>query len=319
MPASSRLAFPALLLANLVLAAGPWLVRLSQEVSEVGPVAAGFWRLALAVPFLAFMAARQSRGKAFGRWHLVAAAAVGGLFFAADLAAWHAGILRTTLANSTLFGNFASFLFAIYGFVLMRSLPGRPQAAALALAAIGTALLLGNSFDLSPRHFAGDLLALLAGLFYTFYLIAVDRARRTMGHWQVLAVATAAGTVPILLFALAIGESVMPSDWMPVILLSLSSQLIGQGLLVFAMGHLSPVLVGICFLTQPIASAAIGWVVYDERLSSADGVGALLICAALVLIRLPSLRVRTHDAQWPGRSGFWRTARSDGGSDGNPS
>ena len=290
MPASGRFAFPALLLANLVLALGPWLVRLSQEVSEVGPVAAGFWRLALAVPFLAFMAARQSRGKSLGRWQLVAAAAVGGIFFAADLAAWHAGILRTTLANSTLFGNFASFLFAIYGFVLMRSLPGRPQAAALALAAIGTALLLGNSFELSPRHFTGDLLALLAGLFYTFYLIAVDRARRTMGHWQVLAVATAAGSVPILLFALAIGESVMPSDWVPVILLSLSSQLIGQGLLVFAMGHLSPVLVGLCFLTQPIASAAIGWLVYDERLSAADGVGALLICAALVLIRLPAQR-----------------------------
>lgn len=297
LPSPSRLAFPALILANLVLAAGPWLVRLAQEVSQVGPVAAGFWRLALAVPFLAFMAAGQGRQRSWPRWPLIVAVAVGGLFFAADLAAWHAGILRTTLANSTLFGNFASFLFAIYGFVLIRTLPGRPQAAALALAAIGTALLLGNSFELSPRHFAGDLLALLAGLFYTFYLIAVDRARRAMGHWQVLAVSTAAGALPILLFALVIGETVMPSDWTPVVLLSLSSQLIGQGLLVYAMGHLSPVLVGLCFLTQPIASAAIGWVVYDERLSAADGVGAILICAALVLIRLPSRPLATKAAE----------------------
>ncbi len=296
----ARLAFPALILANLVLAAGPWLVRLAREVSEVGPVAAGFWRLALAVPFLAVLAARQSGGRPFPPWPLVVATAVGGLFFAADLAAWHAGILRTTLANSTLFGNFASFLFAIYGFVLMRSLPGRAQAAALGLAAIGTALLLGNSFELSPRNFSGDLLALLAGLFYTFYLVAVDRARRAMGHWQVLAVATAAGTLPILLFALAIGEAVIPSDWTPVILLSLSSQLIGQGLLVYAMGHLSPVLVGLCFLTQPVASAAIGWVVYDERLSAMDGVGAVLICAALVLIRLPG-RVASGEAAAQGK------------------
>ncbi len=305
----ARLAFPALILANLVLAAGPWLVRLAREVSEVGPVAAGFWRLALAVPFLVLMAARQSRGRPFPPWPLIVAIAVGGLFFAADLAAWHAGILRTTLANSTLFGNFASFLFAIYGVVLMRSLPGRAQAAALGLAAIGTALLLGNSFELSPRNFSGDLLALLAGLFYTFYLIAVDRARRAMAHWQVLAVATAAGTLPILLFALVIGESVIPSDWTPVILLSLSSQLIGQGLLVYAMGHLSPVLVGLCFLTQPVASAAIGWVVYGERLSAMDGVGAVLICAALVLIRLPG-RVASGDARAQGNG--------IGGRDGRP-
>ena len=287
MPRPPRLAFPALILANLFLAAGPWMVRLA----DVGPVAAGFWRLALAVPFLALVAVRRNRGEPLPGWPLIAAVALGGIFFAADLAAWHEGILRTKLANATLFGNFASFLFAIYGFLLLRRMPGPIQALALALAAGGTALLLGRSFELSSVHFAGDLLALLAGLFYTFYLVAVDRARRTMAPFPVLAIATAAGALPILLFALALGETVMPRDWTPVVLLAIGSQLIGQGLLVYAMGHLSPVVVGLCFLTQPAASAAIGWAAYDERLGLADGAGALLICAALVLIRLPERRV----------------------------
>jgi drug/metabolite transporter (DMT)-like permease len=51
------------------------------------------------------------------------------------------------------------------------------------------------------------------------------------------------------------------------------------------------VLVGLCFLTQPIASALIGWAVYDERLTAGDGIGALLVCIALVLIRLPERRL----------------------------
>ena len=284
----ARFAFPALLLANLFLAIGPWLVRLA----DVGPVAAGFWRLALAIPFLAFVAARQSRG--FPGWALIVAIAVGGLFFAADLAAWHEGILRTKLANATLFGNFASFLFAIYGFLLLRRLPGPAQSFALLLAAGGTALLLGNSFELSPERFSGDLLALLAGLFYTFYLIAVERARQAMAPMPVLAIATAAGALPLLFFALAIGETVVPTDWTPVILLSVSSQLVGQGLLVYAMGHLSPVVVGLCFLSQPAAAAVIGWAAYGERLSLGDGIGAALICAALVLIRLPERRLATN-------------------------
>jgi drug/metabolite transporter (DMT)-like permease len=218
---------------------------------------------------------------------MIAAIAGGGLFFAADLAAWHEGILRTKLANATLFGNFASFLFAIYGFFLLRSLPRPVQGLALLLAGTGTALLLGNSYELSSANFTGDLLALLAGLFYTFYLIAVDRARRAMAPFPVLAIATVAGTAPLLLFALMLGEPVIPHDWTPVILLSISSQLIGQGLLVYAMGHVSPVVVGLCFLTQPIASAAIGWAAYSERLSAGDGIGAALICVALVLIRTP--------------------------------
>ena len=284
-----RFASPALILANLFLAAGPWMVRLA----DVGPVAAGFWRLALAVPFLAWMAWRQSGGRPVPGWTMVAAVAAGGIFFAADLAAWHEGILRTKLANATLFGNFASLLFAIYGFILLRALPRPVQGFALILAAAGSALLLGNSYELSRAHFTGDLLALLAGLFYTFYLVAVDRARRTMAPWPVLAIATAAGALPILLFALALGEQVVPGDWTAVIALSISSQLIGQGLLVYAMGHLSPVVVGLAFLTQPIASAAIGWGAYDERLSASDGIGALLICLALVLIRAPAPRLAT--------------------------
>ena len=290
---AARFAVPALLAANLALAAGPWMVRLS----DVGPVAAAFWRLALAIPFLAWFAWRQSRGRPFPGWGLIVAVIVGGLFFAADLAAWHEGILRTRLANATLFGNFASFLFAIYGFLLLRRLPGPVQGVALLLAAVGAALLIGRSFELSPQHFTGDLLALLAGLFYTFYLIAVDRARRVMAAWPVLAIATAAGALPLLFFSLAIGETVMPVDWTPIILLSLGSQLIGQGLLVYAMGHLSPVVVGLCFLTQPVASAAIGWFAYQERLSLGDALGALLICAALVLIRLPDRKLATIEAQ----------------------
>jgi drug/metabolite transporter (DMT)-like permease len=283
-------AFPALILANLFLAAGPWMVRLA----DVGPVAAGFWRLALALPFLAFVAWRQQRGQPRAGRALIAIVVLGGLFFAADLAAWHEGILRTKLANATLFGNFASFLFAIYGFVLLRTLPRPIQLAALLLAGAGTLLMLGGSYELSRTHFTGDLLALLAGLFYTLYLIAVDRARRRMKPWPVLAVATAGGVLPLLLFALALGETIVPGDWTPVILLSISSQLIGQGLLVYAMGHVSPVVTGLVFLTQPIASALIGWLAFDERLSAGDGIGALLICVALVLIQLKPRELATN-------------------------
>jgi drug/metabolite transporter (DMT)-like permease len=286
-----RLAFPALIFANLFLAAGPWLVRLARDVGHVGPISAAFWRLALAVPVLFILAARQNRGEPWPRWTLVAAIAAGGVFFAADLASWHAGILITKLANATLFGNFASFLFTIYGFILLRRAPSRGQGFAFLLAAIGTFLLLGTSYRLSAEHFTGDLLCLFAGLCYAFYLVAVDRGRRDLKPWPVLLIASAAGALPLLGAAFAFGETILPQSWWPVIVLSISSQLVGQGLLVYAMGHLSPVVVGLCFLLQPLAAAIIGWAAYGETLSFFGGVGALLICTALVLIRLPDRKL----------------------------
>src|SRR5690606_16737312 len=213
---------------------------------------------------------------------MVAALALAGLFFALDLASWHSGIHLTKLANATLFGNASSLLFPLYGFIIARSWPRPLHAGALLLAILGVGLLLGRSYELSPRHLTGDLLALLAGTFYTFYLNVIDRTRRTIAPMPVLALTTAAGAVPLLLMAMLAGEQIMPHDWTPLILLSLGSQLLGQGLLVYAIGHVGPLLVGVTFLTQPIVNGLLGAIAYDERLGAGDIVGALLICVAMV-------------------------------------
>jgi drug/metabolite transporter (DMT)-like permease len=108
-----------------------------------------------------------------------------------------------------------------------------------------------------------------------------------MAPWPVLAIATAAGALPLLLLSLALGQKVMPSDWTPLLILSFGSQVVGQGLLVYAVGYLSPVVIGLGLLAQPAAGAAIGHFAYGETFSLADAAGAALIAVALVLIRLP--------------------------------
>lgn len=275
-------AFAALLLGNAALAFGPWLVRLS----DVGPSAAGFWRLALALPFLLVLA------KAMGqpaRWPGRPAALViagAALFFAADLAAWHAGIHLTKLGNATLFGNVASFAFAAWGLWLARRLPTGLQAAALLMAALGSGLLMAGSADLSPRYLRGDLLALLAGLLYAGYLIFIERVRGTLQPLPVLILASAFGAAMLLPFAAVMGEKIWPSDWTGLLLLALGSQVVGQGCLVYALGQVPPLVVGLALLTQPAIAALIGWLAYGEAMTSLDFAGALAIAVALVLVRL---------------------------------
>jgi drug/metabolite transporter (DMT)-like permease len=288
---AGRYAFAALLLGNIVLALGPWMVRLS----DVGPIAAGFWRLALAVPLLLLLARHQGGPKIAPTRGFVILLSIAGLFFAADLAAWHVGIKMTKLANASLFGNSSSLLLVVYGFLRLKSLPRPVQAVALACAGAGALFLLGSSWEMSSEYFTGDLFAMLAGLFYTFYLIVVDRARKTMKPMPVLAIATTAGAPPLFLFALLVGDQIVPHQWLWLVLLAFGSQVIGQGLLVYAVGYLPPVVVGVGLLAQPAAAAAIGRFAYGETMSAADIVGAALIAAALVLIRLPE-RARRPDS-----------------------
>ena len=95
------------------------------------------------------------------------------------------------------------------------------------------------------------------------------------------------GAAMLLPFSIMLGEKIIPDNWTFVIVLAISSQVIGQGLLVYAIGGLSPLVVGLTLLTQPAISAFIGWIVYGETLSPLDWVGAAAIAAALVLVRLP--------------------------------
>ena len=274
-------AFLAVIGANVALAFGPWFVRMA----DTGPVASAFWRITLAAPVLlgvALASGWRARGMGRGLWLALAAA---GVAFAADLGSWHLGILRTTLANATLFGNAATLIFPIYGFVIARALPSRMQAVAFLLALLGAGLLMGRSYELSPKHLAGDLLSLLAGILYAVYFIVMARARDHLAAMPALALATIASIVPLLFFALALGERIVPHIWWPLIALAVISQLVGQGLMIFALGQLSPLIVGLALLVQPMVSATIGWLAYGERLGAADAVGAALVAAALVLVR----------------------------------
>ncbi len=288
-PSATALPFVALMLGNIALAFGPWFVR----AADVGPVAAGFWRLALGVPVLLGIVYAMDRRPFRGAGALWMLIAFTGIAFAADLAAWHIGIVHTTLANATLFGNSATLMFPIWGFLIARAWPTRQQGFALALAAAGAALLLGRSYSLSPQNLLGDLLCLLAGTLYTVYFILMARAREVMAPLPALALSSIAGMLPLLLFAIFMGEQIWPQNWGVLIGLALASQVIGQGLMIYALSHLSPLVFGIALLSQPIIGGAVGWIVYDERLGALDFVGAALVAIALVLVRRESTPVAT--------------------------
>lgn len=292
MPPPFRFAFAAMLFGNAVLALGPWLVRLS----DVGPVATGAWRLILALPFLWVVARISGQTPHWPKRALTVTILIAATFYALDLAAWNAGILMTKLANATLFGNTGSLVFAVYGLILAARMPSARQAGALLLAVGGGALLMGGSYELSPRNFGGDLLTLVAGLLYGGYLIFIERARTKVGALPVLFLATLFAIPPLVAISAAMGETFWPTDWTPLLILALTSQVIGQGLLVYSIGHFPPLVVGLALLTQPIVAATVGWFAYGERLGVGDVIGAIAIAAALILVRLPDRGLRRRAA-----------------------
>src|SRR3546814_3801899 len=70
----------------------------------------------------------------------------------------------------------------------------------LLFAFAGSALLMGQSYELAPAYLAGDLFSLLAGIFYTVYVLLMQRVRDTLAAWTTLCLSSVA-TLPLLLGA----------------------------------------------------------------------------------------------------------------------
>jgi drug/metabolite transporter (DMT)-like permease len=285
-PASSShhrwLPFAALLVGNAALALGPYFVRLADS----GPVAAGFWRLVLALPVLFLFASREPVAAAPVTRKLLLAIAAGGVFFALDLSSWHVGIGFTRLGNAALFGNSGSLILMVWGFVAWQRWPQSREWLAILAALGGAAILLGRSFEVSTRTLVGDLFCLLAGLLYAGYLLILQDARKILPSWRLLGWSSAASVPLLLLIAFLHGEPVWPHDWWPLVGLAVSSQLIGQGMLVYSLRHFSPLAIGLALLTQPAIASLAGWLAFGERLGAIDVVGMALLAAALVLARV---------------------------------
>ncbi|KMS54237.1 permease [Novosphingobium barchaimii LL02] len=271
----------ALLAANVALALGAWLVRLS----DTGPVAAGFWRLTLALPVIALLASRESSAqRRMGRGTLILVVAAG-VFFALDLAAWHVGIVQTKLGNASLFGNSGSLIVMVWGLFTAHRAPRTAEIAAIAAALVGAGMLMGGSLEISHANLVGDLFCLLAGVFYAVYIIMLNAARERLGQYSLLAVSTAASVPVMLVIAVLLGETIMPHNWTPLIALAISSQLIGQGFLIYSLRHFPPLIIGLALMAQPALAATVGWLAFGETLGTLDVAGMVLLAFALVLAR----------------------------------
>lgn len=271
----------ALIGGNIALAIGPWFVR----VADTGPVAAGFWRLFLALPFLVLLARVNGQRLTGMGAKTLALVALGAVTFALDLASWHIGIGMTRLGNATLFGNAGSIVLLFWGFMVARTLPGRLEWLAIIFALSGAAILMGRSLEISTATLIGDLFCLAAGLLYAVYLLTLQGARGAFGSWSLLVWVSLFGCPVLLALALLLGEPIWPTDWTPVIGLFIVSQLIGQGLMVYALRYFPPLIIGLALLTQPAVASLYGWLQFGEALSVLDIAGMALVGAALAVSR----------------------------------
>ncbi len=275
----------ALLVGATCIALSPIFVRLS----ETGPTASAFWRVAIAVPVLwAFCVAREkAHPRRYGaRWPLLLAA---GAAFAGDLGFWHLSIQYTSVANSTLLANLASIFVTLAAWIFLRQRPSGVFLAGLGCALGGVALLVSASAGFSRTGLLGDALGVVTAMFYAAYIFSVkglrDRGERTL---YLMAIATTITAILLLPAALASGEQFFPATangWAVLAGLALVSHAAGQGLIAYALAHLPAAFSSVSLLLQPVMAALFAWAILGESLLPLQVAGGLVVLAGIYLAR----------------------------------
>ncbi|MGQ9365943.1 DMT family transporter [Azospirillum sp. A39] len=285
---AQRIALVALLAGALGIAFAPIFVRLS----EVGPSATAFWRLAFALPALLLwmrLEPRQgtrARRPAGLRDHLRLTTA--GLFFAGDLAVWHWSIQYTSVANSTLLANFAPIFVTLVSWLVFKERFSRTFVLGLALALGGAVVLMSRSLQLSLDAAFGDALGLLTAVFYGGYILAVGRLRAEFSTATIMTWSGVVTALALLPVALLSGESLIAptaAGWAVLVALALVSHAGGQSLIAYALAHLPAAFSSVSLLFQPAAAAVFAWILLDEPLGPWQALGAAVILAGILLAR----------------------------------
>lgn len=287
----SRIALAALIAGGIAIAFSPIFMRLS----EIGPIATAVHRLALGLPlFWCWLSFDQAEGRkrAPTNWREARFFLLSGGFFAADLAAWHSSLGYTSVANATLLANNAPIFVAIGAWLLWREKPTRRFLVGLALAIAGCALLSRGGFkpatESAPSSLLGDGLALLTGVFYSGYFLAVKRLRAEFTTAATMTWTAMIGAAFLLPATWVFEGALLPASlagWLVVLGLAVFSHVGGQSLITYAMAHLPAGVSALTLLIQPVGAAIFAWILFGEALGPLQLAGGLVVLAGIWLGR----------------------------------
>ena len=287
-PRPPPLALPTLLAGGIAIGFSPIFGRLS----ELGPIATGFYRLLLALPLLwlwmRWEERRTARAKTRLEWLPIA---VPGVLFAGDILFWHWSIATTTVANATLFANLAPVIVTIGAWLYLRERVTSRFLAGMALAMGGGALLMHASAALGARYVLGDTLGLITACFFGSYVVAVARLRHRIPASTIMFYSSVVTCVLLLAATLLSGEDLLPvtaHGWAALLALAWVSQAMGQGFIAYALGHLPASFSSLAILIEPLTAAVLGWVWLGETLGALQALGAVIVLAGVAVARRAS-------------------------------
>jgi drug/metabolite transporter (DMT)-like permease len=211
-----------------------------------------------------------------------------GVALAVHFGTWVTALTLTSVASAT--ALVCLQIAFVVGWQLLRGERfGRLVVVGLVLAFAGVLVVSGVDLTLSTRALVGDLLALAGGLAAAAYMVIGSRARQVVSTTTYTFVVYGTCALVLLACCLVAGQALWGyplAQWALLLLVTVTSQLMGHSVFNHLLATTSPMLVSLALLLEVpgaslIAAAVLGQV---PPLAAVAGLAVILAGTALVIV-----------------------------------
>jgi len=214
-------------------------------------------------------------------------AVICGILFACDIALWNSSIMLSKATISTLLANLAPVWVGIGALLFMKEKPSGIFWIGTVVSMIGVTIIIGFNQVIQANLNFGNVLAIIASMFYGAYLITVRKGRSSLDTFSFTTISMVASTVVLGLICMFTSTPLWgfsTTTWLALGALGLVPQLMGWLAINQALGHIKPTAASVSMLSQTAFTAIFSVLVLGEILTFHEIGGAVVVLGGIYLV-----------------------------------
>ena len=217
----------------------------------------------------------------------VKVALICGVLFACDIALWNSAIMLSKASISTLLANLAPVWVGLGGLLFMKEKPTRIFWIGTAISIAGVTVIIGINEVLQANLNFGNVLAIIASMFYGAYLLTVRKGRSTLDTFSFTTISMIASTVVLGLICAVTSTPLWgfnTTTWLALGTLGIIPQVFGWLAINQALGHIRPTVASVSLLSQTVFTALFSIPILGEKLTFHEIGGAVVVLVGIYLV-----------------------------------
>ncbi|NHA05710.1 DMT family transporter [Mucilaginibacter sp. HC2] len=211
---------------------------------------------------------------------------LGGLIFASDIAVWNISLGHISATVSTLLANLAPVWVGLISFFILRKKSGMLFWAGTGIAIVGMVILVGYQNILNLQFNIGIVLALLASMFYSVYIVITNNILQRIGTLSFMFYNMLAASIFLLIISCWQGNNLVNfplNSWLCFLGMSLLCQLTGWITINYSLRFLESTKVAIALLGQTVIAGIIAVILLHESLQLKEIIGSVIVLVGIAV------------------------------------